>query len=316
MVQYLVTTDINRVPFSPVAMIDGTVPKWVKGQDDLHFDHHRPNGAAVQIDEISLVEPISDDFTVVTTQLDADACVAAAYIQLYPHVSPNDQRKLRAIAYDCDHLTVPDELSDLDEFAAQAVAALKSEGFKIADEMGLPKDRRQWTDDQRHEYYSRGFRQGAEWLIDAVQGKRPYPGELGEAAEYWKEVKLCEGQILSENRIRFYRGAVIVDLRGIHKYVDPRAPLAAIKRQPLNRSNPITLSWSSREAGYKYTLADVGDGDLTKGTFAALSAAERKRNADFDSWGGRKTVGGSSWNHYSLLEPHEVIDIVLATNNH
>lgn len=315
--QYLVTTDINRVPFSPVAMVDGTVPGWKKGQDDLHFDHHRTGGAPVQIDEISLINPIGDAYTVVTTQLDADACVAAAYIQLYPHVSPEHQRKLRAIAYDCDHLFVPDELSDLADFAAQAVAAMKEVGFKIADELGLPKDRKLWGDDQRHEYYSKGFEQGTQWLIDAVKGFRPYPGELGEAASYWKEVKLCEGQILSENRIKFYKGAVIVDLRGIDKYVDPRAPLAALKRYPLQRQIPVTLTQSNRggNGGYKYTLADISDGDLTKSTFAALSVAEKKRNPNFDSWGGRKTVGGSSWNNPSLLEPSEVIDIVLETNH-
>lgn len=330
--QYLVTTDANRIPSdSPVAMVDGTTPGWVAKSNDLHFDHHRVGGAEIQIDEISLAEPIHNDFTIVTTQVDADACVAAAFIQLYPHVSPEDQRKLRAIAYDCDHLKVPDDLEDLADFAAQAVAALKSEGFKIASQLGLPEDRKTWTEDQKIAYASQSFRYGTEWLISAIKGLVPYPGEQGEAAEYWQQVQSDEQQFIDEGRITKYKDSLLFNMMGWSgRYVDPRASLRAAKK--LGMSATLTLTQrETKEGGWSYTIASSAKNLLTGfDAFRKLTETEAvKRGVDvklvnefwgkpelniqigFDPWGGREAVGGSGWRTPSLLEPQEVINCLM-----
>jgi hypothetical protein len=336
--QYLVTTDINRLPQSPVAMIDGTVPGYSLRNEDIHYDHHRAGGAEIQIDETPVgraayIEYQTDEeikFMFVTTQLDADACVAAAWLQLID-VSEEDERKLRAIAFDCDHLKVPDDLADLADFAAQAVAAMKSEGFKIAGQLGLPEDRRVWTDDQKVAYASEGFRQGTEWLIAAVKGERKYPGEMGEAAEYWEQVQKDEQQFINEGRITKYKDALIFDMMGWGGcYVDPRASLRAAKR--LGMSATLTLTQrETKEGGWSYTLASSAKNLLTGfNAFQELTEAEAtKRNVDislvhrfwgkpelsgeigFDPWGGREAVGGSGWRTPSLLHPKEVIDILM-----
>lgn len=177
--RFLTTTKLASVPVDKqIVMLDGTVPKWEPKPGDLHFDHHRPGGSKIQIDEINsmLYEDISDDAVVVTTQTDADACVAAVYILWGKYVSGYGEkassligeenfRKLRAIAYDCDYLFVPEELSDLADFAAQAVAAMKSTSNQIAIELDLPEKRDNWSDEQREAFASLAFKQRTEWLI-------------------------------------------------------------------------------------------------------------------------------------------------------
>lgn len=50
--------------------------------------------------------------------------------------------KLKAIAWDCDHLTVPDALKSYAEFAAKAVGALKNGSEGIAADLGYPMSAR------------------------------------------------------------------------------------------------------------------------------------------------------------------------------
>lgn len=339
-IKYLVTTSIDtlntRIKSGDyIAMVDGTVPNWSPRWCDLHYDHHRSGGGLVQIDDMP---PLGDKlnllelaalnnegnweasaWTVVTTQVDADACVAAAWLQLTSNeCSQENQRKLWAIAHDCDHLVVPESHSDLAEFAAKAVAALKTEGFKIADQMGLPKNRQEWSAEQKEAYASEAFKQGTEWLLDAVRGKRPFPGESGEADKYWEGIQ-SDAQMLIDNVLIYsIDGMCVADLRGITRYLDPRACLEAWKRV-LPQSRVQTLTWRTHKngQGYSYTLGSVplhpdqASLDYTQGTFEALSRAEKAIDPNAEGWGGRSTVGGSGWNTPSLLEPEQVVQIVL-----
>lgn len=333
--QYLVTTNKDLLPSTPIAMLDGTVPGYEKREGDLHFDHHRIGGEHIQIDEMQIIDIIhhrTDITHVVTTQVDADACVAAAYLQLDLDIegTPDALRTLRAIAFDCDHLAVPDELSDLADFAAQAVASLKSEGFKVADQLQLPKERKQWTEADKVAYASECFKQGTEWLIAAVKGDRKYPGESGEAAEYWQQVQKDEQQLIDEERITKHKDALIFNMYGWSgRYVDPRASLRAAKR--LSLSATITLTQRETDNGWSYTIASSKNNLLTGfDAFFKLTIAEaKKRSVDcilverfwgesflsqeigFDPWGGRETVGGSGWRTPSLLTPEEVIDCLM-----
>ncbi len=84
---YLVTTEVSRIPTGyQIVMVDGTVPGWRRSPQDLHWDHHRPQGADIQIDEMPVpTKSLMEDFAgqlppcIVTPQLDADACCAAAW---------------------------------------------------------------------------------------------------------------------------------------------------------------------------------------------------------------------------------------------
>ncbi len=325
-VTYRVTTYAHRLPTDrPVIMVDGTVPGWVAGRDDLHYDHHRPGGAEIQIDEIShpVLVPMTACF--VTTLVDADACSAAAWVQLCPEVlTPDVVAKLRAIAWDCDHLRVPDSLADLAEFAAKAVAALKLKSEQLVHDLRLPHDRKTWTDNQWETYTSRAFQQGTEWLIAAAQGQQPWPGEQGEADHYWQTVATDAQRLLEQNRIRLYptaTGAIAAcDGRNWNQNLDPRSFYQALDQLvprldcPL-RPETLTIR-EHRLGGRQYTLGVIPlhpawpHLDYTAGTYDRLTQLERHHNPLTGAWGGRRTVGGSAWNHPSQLTPEAVVAVL------
>lgn len=337
MVKYLVTTRLEVLEKASsgcqVFMVDGTVPGWQPNHEDFHFDHHKQNGADIQIDEMPpKLFGINPDLQglIVTTQVDADACVAAAYLQVADLISQENLQRIRAIAYDCDHLGVPESLSQYADFAAQCVAGMKSGSDKLVDELNLPKDRKQWTIEQKEQYASLAFERGTEAIIAACKGERKFPGECGEAKEYWQKVEENTQMLLDENRVTFYRDTLLINCKGLQgKYIDPRC---ALKAYQLLRNNyghecqtPITLT--QREVfvdnelkGFSYTIGCIPlhpklkDLDYTKGAFEKLTKAERKVDPNANGWGGRKTVGGSGWNTPSQLSPEQVIDIVLGFN--
>lgn len=325
---YLVTTrkEVISSTTGQIVMVDGTVPGWQKRPQDLHFDHHRQGGADIQIAEIDsyLTQEVDSDALFVTTQVDADACVAACWLQLADQLGNYQAKRLAAIAYDCDHLTVPSELSDLADFAAQAVAALKTGSEAIVTYLSLPTDRKTWTVEQKEQYASQAFKRGTEWLIAACLGERSWPGEKGEAKQYWETVEKNTQMIVEQNRVTVYRDCLLFDGKGLQgKYVDPRCWLKAAQRMGLE--SPLAITLVQREViiesefkGYSYTIGCVplhpalSELDYTKNIFDALTAKERILNPNADGWGGRKTVGGSGWNTPSQLTPEQVIDTVLS----
>lgn len=327
MINYLVTTrkEIVDKISGPIIMVDGTVPGWKARPIDVHYDHHRPGGKEIQIDEIpgGLIK-IPDDCTIVTTMVDADACVAAAWVLLGKTPDKESIRKLRAIAYDCDHLAVPECLADLGKFAAEAVATLKQTSNELVDTLGLPADRKIWSIEQKEVFNSKAFMIGTEWLCDAVKGVRPWPGECGEAEEYWEGVRKNTQMIINEGRISVYRGCLLFDGKGLAgTYIDPRCWLKAAKSLGIEPANATTLT--QREVfidgvnkGFSYTLGvvplhpGVKNIDYTIDIFKVLSTMEKTLNPKGGDWGGRKTVGGSAWNVPSLLSPQQIIDCVVA----
>lgn len=326
--QYLVTTRFERLPTNcQIIMVDGTVPGWKPSNNDLHFDHHRPGGADIQIDEIdpNVRHKILPNACFVTTQVDADACAAAAYLQIDLSVCKSSIDKLRAIAYDCDHLAVPPALSKYAEFAACAVATLKLRSDDLLRVMNLPNDRKLWSIDQKERFASEAFKYGTQWLVDAVEDRRYWPGEMGEAAEYWERVERDVDLIITEKRISMYRNCLLFDEKGLGgRYVDPRSFLVAAQRIGV-KSGPITLTQkevfvNNALRGYSYTLGCIpfhpvlAELDYTAGVFSALTGKERELNPQAEGWGGRRTVGGSGWNTVSLLTPKQVINIVLEVN--
>ena len=327
---YLVTTKADRLPTDQqIIMVDGTVPDWVAKPGDLHWDHHRPGGADVQMDEIplpetrSLLEEHSTDqpSCFVTTMVDADACCAAAWVQLPREILAAETiAKLRAIAWDCDHLMVPPELSQYAEFAAKAVAALKLVSEGIASELGLPQGRNHWSDEHWEAYSSEAFRRGTEWLMQAAQGQRAYPGERGEADDYWQQVETDAQMLKDEHRIEFVStkpGAIAVcNLQGIGRSVDPRAFYQAIASASESlRPETLTIR-DHRLGGKQYTLGSIPLHpqvhllDYTQGTFDRLTQAEQLKNSASGAWGGRRTVGGSPWNTPSRLTVEEIMALL------
>ncbi|MEB3163679.1 MAG: hypothetical protein VKK80_10660 [Prochlorothrix sp.] len=327
---YLVTTHHDRLPqHHQIIMVDGTVPQWVPNLGDLHWDHHCTGGAPIQIldmplpDTTTLLEERSTGappcFT--TTQVDADACVAAAWVQLPRAILENVEivARLQAIAWDCDHLGVPPQLGEWAEFAATVVAALKVGSDRLRQELDLPDDRQQWQLEDRERYYSAAFEQGTEHLMAAARGEQPWPGDLGEAAGYWQQLEADRAQLQQEGRIRLIPTATgpfaVCDLRGLDRYIDPRVFYQVLEAQTDRQTlRPETLTWRDRpEGGQSYTLGSIplhprqGDLDYTQGPLKRITEAEQAKSGFSDPWGGRKIVGGSPWNRSSLLTPEEVI---------
>lgn len=245
MYDYLVTTYATDIPKDKqIVMVDGTVPGWEPKPGDLHFDHHRPGGQPVQIMEIPADTRI-ENAIFVTTQVDADACCAAAWLQLIQrnNVSPEKlgeiYTKLSAIAYDCDHLGVSNYLSEYAEFARNAVAALKLSGKQIVKDLGFPADRKSWSAEQKRAYASEAFRKGTEYLVEAALGDRPWPGECGEAKTYWTQYEAQKPMLAS--RFRMYKSVGIFDSRGISEYIDPRHLLEWVRQQPDHINITLTV---------------------------------------------------------------------------
>lgn len=328
---YLVTTKVNHIPLGhQIVMVDGTVPGWRKSPPDLHWDHHRPQGADIQIDEMPLpTKSLMADFAgelppcIVTPQLDADACCAAAWFQLSrADLKQTTVDRLRAIAWDCDHLMVPDELSHWAEFAAKAVIALKTTGAAIVNELQLPKDRHTWSPQQWENYFSAGFKQETEWLIAAAKEQQPWPGEQGEADNYWQRIERDASLLLAQNRIQLlptHRGMIAVgDLRNIGHYIDPKSFNQAIALlADLATLRPETLLMREHKyGGIQYTLGclpahpQTQHLDYTAGIFEHLTQAELAKDPLSEGWGGRRTVGGSGWNTSSNLTPAEAIALL------
>ncbi len=355
-VSYIATTKSENIPSNHQAfMVDGRVPDWIPNDFDHCWNHHRPDGPMTQIDdmpfpddEIPLIDRYAKDAeqlikngnqkiikkvpqVIVTTQVDADACCAAAWIQLSGKILKESRTKegdiptsdiLRAIAYDCDHLYVPDELSHLDDFAAHAVATMTQNSFDLAANSGLPKDRKLWTDSQRLEHYSLSFKIGTQSLIDAALGKSPWPGELGEAEEYLKQVEDDKNFLYEDKRITVLNNIAVCDMRGIGRPIDVRSFIRAVNEYIVPNHNLRTQMLIVRDhgtSGHRYTLSsnpnhpDYLKLDYTAGTLARLTQAEKTKATSHDidfKWGGRHQVAGSAWNSPSSLEPEEVIALL------
>lgn len=329
--RYLVTTDHTHIPSDhQIIMVDGTVPGWEPRSTDLHWDHHRPNGADIQIDEMprrepSLLQTYATDQPpcLVTTQVDADACCAAAWVQLPAAILQGDVHdRLRAIAWDCDHLMVPDDLSAWAEFAAKAGAALKFSAANLVGSLGLPPDRKTWNLAQWEQYTSAAFAQGTQALIAAALGQRPWPGEQGEADRYWDTIAANARYLLKEGRVQFIPTATgefaVCDVRNSAYPIDPRSFYQAIASlRPLNALRPETLLLRDHKVGgNQYTLGCLPRHpgkvqlDFTAGLFERLTLAEQAKRRDAEGWGGRRTVGGSGWNTPSQLTPQEIVAVL------
>lgn len=322
--------------------VDGTVPQAESLYDYL-FDHHRHQGADIQLDEMTQLgfqlQQQSRDLCIITTKVDADAIAAAFRIkfaerfklnatqQLEYNNDPDKYQFLRAVSYDCDHLCVPDELRHYADSASMAVAALKEENQKLVQQLGLDPNRRQWSIEEKESYRAVCFEHGVACLNQLLKDFDARDGSVGWdywkiAQPYWQRVQAYTRQIIEEQRIIQYRGCLIFNQVGMTGYIDPRCWLRASQEQGITPDYPITVTqreaWSNgRFQGYSHTLATIPFHplqkafDYTNGIFDALTIVERKRNPHADGWSGRPTVGGSGWNTTSYLTPQEVIDIVL-----
>ncbi|KGF72005.1 hypothetical protein DO97_13270 [Neosynechococcus sphagnicola sy1] len=328
--KYLATTYPQRIPQGQIFMVDGTVPGWQPQPADYHWDHHRLDGALIQIDEMplpqSLEQSLITELTIgqepilVTTAVDADACIAAAWLQLPRQLlqQPEILARLRAIAFDCDHLGVPPALSHLSDFAANAVATLKLHSQELAQRLGLSGSPKNWTEAEQSAFHDKSFEQITQWLIAAVHGDRPWPGTQGEAAAYGQQILEDSHLLLVQQRVQLIQGLPVFEIRGIGKAIDPRACLQAGRTLCPPRPETLTVR-RHRLGGIVYTLGCdpehplVGQLNYCQGTYQQLTAAEvrKQSTASTDPWGGRRTVGGSGWNTPSLLSPEEVAEILV-----
>lgn len=337
---YLVTTDKQALDkasqSAQIVMLDGTVPGWSAARPgDLHFDHHRPGGAPVQLAEIPDNVRLGERVVFVTTQVDADACVAAAWVQLLqldldPAEAYQAYRDLCAIAYDCDHLGVPESLGSYAKFAANVVAALKLSGNQVAESLGLSSDRRAWTPEEKENYASVCFQRGTEWLVQAALGQRPWPGEAGEAEPYFANLERLRPEVAKHCRL--YRNCTVFDQRSFKEYVDPRlvvdwarahgaANITLTVRDGSRLPNALPIEQIEQDA-VSYTLGSVplhSDGSpqySDRGVWQKLTELEVKVRASLGlpapetTWGGRNEVGGSGWRDPSVVSPEEILDQV------
>lgn len=309
--------------------IDGTVPNSRDMYDEL-YDHHRPNGAEIQIDEIddrNLRGEIQkrlakvEKLAFVTTMVDADAIIATYYFltRLNEVDIADSFNFLRAISYDCDHLAVPSHYQErYGKKAAQVVAALKEVSNDLVQELDLSPNRREWTLEDKEFFSSKAYTLGVTVTMELLlNGTWDYESM---AESYWQTVEKNTEMIISEGRISEYLGVAIFDGKGLQgQYIDPRCWYRGLDSLGLNTYTGIALT--QREViienefkGYSYTIGKIPlsdfDADFTDGLFSALTDAEKSVRPDADGWGGRATVGGSGWNTPSNLIVGEIVEII------
>lgn len=306
--------------------IDGTVLQSKDIYEEL-YDHHRLGGSEVQMDEIADISPYrpAKKIAITTTMVDADAIVASyLYITLILGnlvVRNSDNYKLlRAISFDCDHLAVPQELSEYAKDAAMIVAALKEVSNDLVQKLGLPTNRREWSVEDKELFSSKAFELGVAVIIPSLlNGTWDYSSV---AKSYWIQVEKNTKMIISEGRISCQNGVAIFDGRGITSYIDPRCWYRALYFLKLDTYTGLAVTQrevfvNNVRQGYSYTVRKIPfsnfDGDFNSGLFKALNWAEsRKTNIhDFkDGWGGRATVGGSGFNTPSNLSVEEIVEVI------
>lgn len=142
-----------------ILMVDGSISGWIPRKGiDFHFDHHNIGNAFIQMDEIpkGVCKDIPN-LAIVTPQVDADACVSAAFALVDFVILPETKAKLRAISFYCDFFSVPPPLSYLADFASLSVSFLHSGGDIIIHQLGLPLDRKSWSIEQKELFLSSAF---------------------------------------------------------------------------------------------------------------------------------------------------------------
>jgi len=360
--QYMITTDLNDIPIDrQIIMLDGTVPGWVPKPGDIHYDHHRPGGPPIQMYDLDFGEivktGITSDAVFVSTLLDADAVCATVAVLLASDIffepplrpSPDEYLpELEAISWDCDHLFVPStesffvydvKLREFETFAQKVVMAQKQSSASIAEQLGLPNKRSDWTPEQKREFYAIAYESAVNAIIEAIKGDRPWPGERGEADAYIANMNR-QYPVVAAN-CQWYRGCAIFDQRVLGgEYVDPRLLIRWIRVQietgfapPKVRPFTLTVRDGSKQTNahlvsghsgelFNYTLGSVSWIEpatqySTWGVWEYLTNEENilRRNLGLPElvthWGGRDAVGGSSWRDPMIMTPMTVIDNVL-----
>lgn len=324
MINYIITTrrtvlETLKSQGYYIIGVDGTVPNSADLYDEL-YDHHREDGAPIQMDELPDQCPGCDGrkIAIVSTMVDADAiCSAFMVVDTMSEISPEQINLLRAVSFDCDHLTVPAELAQYSEEAPMIVAALKETSNSLVTELGLPSDRRTWSVEMKEKYASAAFSQGIQLITDLLTGKWDYKTV---AAPYWTKVTEITQKLAADpTRITIYKDCLIFDGRGLdYGYIDPRCWLRAAQQLGLTTNTPITLTVrdfliEGKVAGCNYTIGSVPlhpklvNLDLTS-VYPHLTQIEGA------PWGGRRTVGGSPWNSPSQFSPTQVIDELFNTS--
>jgi hypothetical protein len=346
-VKFVVTTDkTDLVELKNdgwyIVGVDGTVPGAESFYDEL-YDHHKVGGRDVQILEmydLDIEKRRTDTIVLVTTMVDADAICSAWWWLNYCRFGSWQHFVFRdfliAVSYECDHLAVPmynyEPYEKNDPLAV--VNYLKEKSNELVSQLGLSNDRRQWTLSDKKEFASKAFESGVDFIHELYYEILEFEPDESEnwnaivaaresSKDYMKNLNQMVEKICDENRISIYRGCLIFSGQNINSYVDPRAWLWASEKLGFNPTEAVTLTeravWVDNEfKGISYTIGSVPLHPKQKGldytlkVFGALTDAEKNKNPEFDKWGGRATVGGSSWNHCSSLTEEEVIDIVLA----
>lgn len=309
--------------------IDGTVPNGAELYDEL-YDHHRPNGAEIQMDEIDdhnlrggIKKRLAkvEKLAFITTMVDADAQVATFYfLTRLNGIDVTDSFNfLRAISYDCDHLAVPLHYQErYEKKASMVVAALKEVSNDLIQKLGLSSNRREWSIEDKELFASKAFELGVMVIIPSLlNGIWDYESL---AKSYWEQVEKNTEMLISEGRISEYMGVAIFDSKSLGgTYIDPRCWYRALDVLGLDCYTGIALTQrevivENQFQGYSYTIGKIPlskfDGDFTQGLFSSLTEEERKINPNCDGWGGRATVGGSGFNSPSNLSPDQIITII------
>ena len=148
--EYLVTTTKDNVPTDAQIFVVGSAPSgWRPKSGDFQWNRDRIGKNKTLIEEMPRIESGIESTNllqylerpqpkqyIVTAQVEFDACVAAAWLQLTRKQQQANQDRLREISLDCNYLDEKSKLSQLSDFAAVAIAAMQQEESKLESKIG------------------------------------------------------------------------------------------------------------------------------------------------------------------------------------
>ena len=292
MINFMVSTQASNS--SKTVAVDGQVENA-----DLIFDHHRPGGALIQMDELPDKFSIDGDICFITPNLDEDAVISTAVLINGGQSELNSWMKdtLRETSLNCDQLTEPNDL----------YYHLKDLNYQL--HLKLFKGKTELTEKELSKRY--------QLLVEAVlhfinhgtfkKIDSNFDGRFKKHLDKQRERLNESGFDLITGKIGF----IDINRTGV---VAPRIMYELARR---NSVEILLIKYTKKKdmEGEIYTIGIDPmcqlDKDLLFTVFDKINAIDPL--AKKQKWGGRSGVGGSPNSVGSLLEPVQIIDILKST---
>jgi hypothetical protein len=292
-VNYLVNDSIkNKIEGFQYISVDGNVIG-----NDIMFDHHKPNGAPVQMDELPDEFLLSDKTVFCTLNVDEDAVISTMILKNGGLSAFNGAQKdeLRHASLSCDQLIKPNAL----------FYYLKDYGFQL--QMKYFHGKKELNDQEKASFYSK--------MVDFLEIYMKHRSPLKLDPKFNGKF---EGY-LDKQRVRFF----LIGFQLINKncgFIDISqtgavSPHVMYELARQKSVEVILIKYSNKQNtnGSIFTIGIDPNSELDKEKifplFEELNALDPNID-DIHKWAGRAGVGGSPYKHGSGLTAGQIMNLL------